>query len=185
MSSDSHKSELSQEVDLLIDFVNTRDVEEGSDEIAAPAQLGGWIAEHTGESLPELKEADVQRLQRLREALRSLMLANNGAPVSEEDIEPVREAADRSRFRLAFDAENGLELTPARADLSGFEASLLLAVEHLQCHDAWPRLKACTTDTCQWAFYDATRNRSRTWCSMDVCGNREKTKRYRERRAGT
>ncbi|HET9592875.1 MAG TPA: CGNR zinc finger domain-containing protein [Solirubrobacterales bacterium] len=182
MSSDSHKSELSQEVDFLIDFVNTRDVEEGTDAIAEPGQLGEWIAERTGEVLAEPKAAEVERLHDLREALRGLMLANNGGEVGERDLEPVREAAERSRFRLVFDAENGLALTPARADLSGFEASLLLAVEHLQCHDAWPRLKACTDETCHWAFYDATRNRSRTWCSMDVCGNRQKTKRYRQRK---
>jgi predicted RNA-binding Zn ribbon-like protein len=183
VSSGIHKSELKQEIDLLVDFVNTRDVEEGTDSIAEPAQLREWIAERTGEHLPELAAADVRRLHDLRESLRALMLANNGAKADEQDVKPVREAAERSRFRLAFDAEGGLELTPARADLSGFESSLLLALEHLQCHDVWPRLKACTDETCRWAFYDSTRNRSRTWCSMDVCGNREKTKRYRQRKA--
>lgn len=175
---------MKQEIDLLVDFVNSRDVEEGTDAIAEPAQLGEWIAERTGEYLPELGAADVERLHDLRESLRALMLANNGAEAGERDLEPLREAAERSRFRLAFDAGGGLALTPARADLSGFEASLLLAVEHLQCHDAWPRLKACTDETCHWAFYDATRNRSRTWCSMDVCGNRQKTRRYRDRKSG-
>jgi predicted RNA-binding Zn ribbon-like protein len=183
VSSGDHKSELKQEIDLLVDFVNTRDVEEDTDSIADPAQLAGWIAERTGEHLPELEAADVQRVHGLRESLRGLMLANNGGE-GLGDLEPIREAAERSRFRLAFDPEGGLALTPARADLSGFEASLLLALEHLQCHDVWPRLKACTDETCQWAFYDSTRNRSRTWCSMDVCGNREKTKRYRQRKSG-
>lgn len=182
MSSEIHNSELKQEIDLLVDFVNTRDIEEGTDTIAGPGQLGEWIAERTGEALPVLEAGDVQRLHDLRESLRALMLANNGAEVGERDLSPVREAAERSRFRLAFDAEDGLALVPARADLSGFEASLLLALEHLQCHAVWPRLKACTDETCQWAFFDTTRNRSRTWCSMDVCGNREKTKRYRERK---
>lgn len=169
----------------MVDFVNTRDVEEGTDSIAEPAQLAEWIAARTGELLPELEAADVQRLQALRESLRRLMLANNGADVGDADLGALREAAERSRFRLAFDAGGGLELTPARADLSGFESSLLLALEHLQCHDAWPRLKACTDESCQWAFYDATRNRSRTWCSMDVCGNREKTRRYRTRKSSS
>ena len=182
MSSGIHKSELKQEIDLLVDFVNTRDVEEDTDSIADPAQLAEWIAERAGEHLPELDAADVQRVQGLRESLRGLMLANNGGEGA-RDLEPIREAAERSRFRLAFDPEGGLALTPARADLSGFEASLLLALEHLQCHDAWPRLKACTDEGCQWAFYDSTRNRSRTWCSMDVCGNREKTRRYRSRKS--
>jgi predicted RNA-binding Zn ribbon-like protein len=174
---------MKQEIDLLVEFVNTRDVEEGTDALAEPSQLGEWIAEHTGEYLSQLEPGDVERVQGLRESLRRLMLANNGAEVDEGDLEPLREAAERSRFRLSFDPTGGLELTPARADLSGFEASLLLAVEHLQCHDAWPRLKACTDESCHWAFYDATRNRSRTWCSMDVCGNRQKTRRYRSRKA--
>jgi predicted RNA-binding Zn ribbon-like protein len=170
------------EIDLLVDFVNTRDVEEETDAIAEPAQLGEWIAEHAGEHLPELQPDDVRRIQGLRESLRALMHANNGGRVREADLAPLREAAERSRFRLAFEPDGGLELTPARVDLSGFESSLLLALEHLQCHGVWPRLKACTDDGCQWAFYDTTRNRSRTWCSMDVCGNREKTRRYRRRK---
>lgn len=182
MSSGIHKRELKQEIDLLVDFVNTHDVEEDTDSIADPAQLAEWIAERTGEHLHALDAADVQRVHGLRESLRGLMLANNGGEGA-GDLEPIREAAERSRFRLAFDPEGGLALAPARADLSGFEASLLLALEHLQCHDAWPRLKACTDETCHWAFYDSTRNRSRTWCSMDVCGNRQKTKRYRERKS--
>jgi predicted RNA-binding Zn ribbon-like protein len=173
------------EIDLLVDFVNTRDIEEETDSIAEPARLAAWIAERTGEHLPELGADDVARLQGLRESIRTLMHANNGAEVGEADLEPLREAAERSRFRLAFDADGGLELTPARADLSGFESSLLLALEHLQCHEVWPRLKACTDDGCQWAFYDSTRNRSRTWCSMDVCGNRQKTRRYRSRKGSS
>ena len=94
----------------------------------------------------------------------------------------MREAAERSRYRTAFGADGRLNLVPARADLSGFEARLLLAIECLQAQGAWPRLKACTDEGCQWAFFDTTRNRSRTWCSMEECGNREKTRRYRARR---
>lgn len=182
MSSGTQKHELKPEVDLLVDFVNTRDVEEGTDAIADPGQLRDWIAGRAEDHLPELEAGDLRRVQALREALRALMRANNGVEPRTRDLEPLREAAERSRFRLAFEGDGQLALAPARADLSGFESQLLLALEHLQCHDAWPRLKACTDETCQWAFYDATRNRSRTWCSMDVCGNREKTKRYRQRR---
>src|SRR3954467_1349965 len=101
------------EIDLLVGFVNTRDVEEDTDSIATLAQMAKWIAEHTGEHLPELQVGDVQRLQGLRESLRALMHANNGGRVEEADLEPLREAAERSRFRLAFEPDGGLELTPA------------------------------------------------------------------------
>lgn len=183
MSSGTKKHELQSEIDLLVDFVNTRDVEEETDALAEPGQLRDWIAEHTGDLLPELDADDLRRVRGLREALRALLLANNGVETRQRDLEPLREAAERSRYRLAFGSDGQLALAPARSDLSGFESHLLLALEHLQCHEVWPRLKACTDEGCQWAFCDATRNRSRTWCSMDVCGNREKTRRYRRRKA--
>jgi predicted RNA-binding Zn ribbon-like protein len=176
------ENSLQPEIDLLVDFVNTWDLEEGTDAISTPDQLRAWIAEHAGEYLPELEADDLPRVLELREALRALMLTNNGVPAGERELEPLRAAAERSRYRLAFGPGGNLSLAPARADLAGFESRLLLALERLQCEDAWPRLKACTNDECQWAFYDTTRNRSRTWCSMDVCGNREKTKRYRQRK---
>jgi predicted RNA-binding Zn ribbon-like protein len=49
---------------------------------------------------------------------------------------------------------------------------------------SWVRAKVCPKDSCRWAFYDQSRNRSRRWCTMDVCGNREKTRAFRERQQG-
>jgi predicted RNA-binding Zn ribbon-like protein len=185
VSSETHGNPLQPEIDLLVDFVNTHDLEEETDAIADPALLRSWIAEHAGEYLPDLDEGEARRVLAMRESLRALLRTNNGGEAGEGELRPLREAAERSRYRLSFGAEGRLSLAPARGDLGGFESRLLLAIERLQCEEAWPRLKACTDEGCQWAFYDATRNRSRTWCSMDVCGNREKTKRYRQRQAGT
>lgn len=184
MSTPIAKAALAPDAELIVEFVNTRDVEEGTDSIAEPAALEAWIAERTGEHADGLERDDVGRIQSLRESLRSLLRGNNGEEVAAVELDPLREAAERTRIRTAFSADGELELVPARSGLAGFEARLLMAVEHLQCHGAWPRLKACTEASCQWAFYDSTRNRSRTWCSMEVCGNREKTRRYRERRLG-
>ena len=182
MSTSHNKATVAAEADLLVEFVNTRDIEEETDSIADPGLLETWIAARTGEYAGELDREDVERTSALRESLRALMLANNGKGADPAALVPLREAAERTRIRTAFGADGRLELAPARSGLSGFEARLLLAIERLQSHGAWPRLKACTVDDCQWAFYDSTRNHSRTWCSMDVCGNREKTRRYRERK---
>ncbi|HYQ79827.1 MAG TPA: CGNR zinc finger domain-containing protein [Solirubrobacterales bacterium] len=182
MSTQIDKSSLAPDAELIVEFVNTRDVEEGTDAIAEPAALETWIAARTEEYPGDLDPDDVARVQSLRESLRLLLRRNNGGEAAAAELTPLREAAERTRIRTAFSDDGELELVPARSGLSGFEARLLMAVEHLQCHGAWPRLKACTDEGCQWAFFDATRNHSRTWCSMDVCGNREKTRRYRERR---
>ncbi|HVD87160.1 MAG TPA: CGNR zinc finger domain-containing protein [Solirubrobacterales bacterium] len=184
MSRENLKASLEPEADLLVSFVNTRDIEEQTDSIADPEALRSWVAEQTGERLPPLDEDGLRRIRALRESMRALMRANNGATGGKENLRSLREAAEDSRYRLQVSADGQLTLTPTRSDLAAFEGKLLLAIEHLQCHDAWPRLKACTNEGCQWAFYDTTRNRSRTWCSMEVCGNRDKTRRYRERRSG-
>jgi len=41
------------------------------------------------------------------------------------------------------------------------------------------RVRQCSE--CGWLFYDATRNRSRRWCDMGICGNRAKARRHYER----
>jgi len=46
----------------------------------------------------------------------------------------------------------------------------------------WKRLKLCAAPDCRWAFYDTSRNGRGRWCDMEVCGNRHKTRTYRERR---
>ena len=170
------------EAELLVGFVNTRDIEEETDSLGDPEGLVDWISEQTGEYLSPPDRSDHARILSLRESLRALLRTNNGVEASEGDLGPIREAAERSRYRTPISPEGQIQLAPARSDLGGFEARLLLALERLQSHGAWPRLKACTDDGCQWAFFDATRNRSRTWCSMEECGNRQKTRRYRARK---
>jgi predicted RNA-binding Zn ribbon-like protein len=59
--------------------------------------------------------------------------------------------------------------------------AVLAASARLAMLGEWDRFKICPADACRWAFFDRSRNRSRTWCSMQVCGNREKARAWRER----
>jgi predicted RNA-binding Zn ribbon-like protein len=43
------------------------------------------------------------------------------------------------------------------------------------------RLKRCQNEKCGWVFFDTTKNRSRRWCEMEICGNRAKQKRFAAR----
>jgi predicted RNA-binding Zn ribbon-like protein len=47
--------------------------------------------------------------------------------------------------------------------------------------DSLERLRECASETCGWLFLDLTKNRSRRWCAMNGCGNRDKLRRFRER----
>jgi len=62
---------------------------------------------------------------------------------------------------------------------------IVAAVAELAPTDEWKRLKGCRDESCRVAFYDKSRNRSRAWCSMEVCGNREKARSFRARHAAS
>ncbi len=185
-SSQRAAKELRPEAELLVAFLNTFDLEDGVEQLATPAELAAWIGANTELAAPAaLGRDELERVQALRESLRALLLANNGAPrPTAAALAPLREAAGRASLGAEVGAGGEVAFEPGGEGAEPFEARLLLAAERLQMLGAWERLKACGAETCHWAFYDSTRNHSRTWCSMDVCGNREKTRRYRGRAGG-
>ena len=60
---------------------------------------------------------------------------------------------------------------------------LLLIAAEAQTLRTWSRLKVCSADDCQWAFYDRSPTRNGCWCSMQICGSRAKSRAYRQRSA--
>jgi predicted RNA-binding Zn ribbon-like protein len=167
-------------------FVNTLDREPGIEELQDAASLGAWLVEHgLADADPRATSADLRRATELREALRAVLLAHNGGPPAPDDEVAVLDAAAvRSRVRLRFDqgAAGRLE-----SEAKGVDAAIgrLLAIVHAAMADGtWTRLKACREHACEWAFFDQTRNHSRAWCDMQVCGNRAKARTYRRRHGG-
>ena len=85
-------------------------------------------------------------------------------------------------------AEPADDLGPRRAcyrrrhEVDGAIARLLAIVAGAAEQGELDRLKACPRDVCHWAFYDHSKNRSGRWCQMDVCGNIEKARAFRERK---
>ena len=52
------------------------------------------------------------------------------------------------------------------------------AAAELLTSDELSRVRMCAEQSCGWLFLDASRNRSRQWCDMKVCGNRAKARRH-------
>ena len=146
-----------RQVQLLLNSVN---VEHGDD------WLPDWLAERglTGEDA---------RARELREALRALALVNNGHALEQPALAIVNAAA--ARLPLQLDARGQVGVGEPRDELDEIVAIALGAM----LDGSWVRLKACRN--CCWSFYDYSPNRSATWCSMQLCGNRKKTRDYRRR----
>jgi predicted RNA-binding Zn ribbon-like protein len=167
---------------LLQDLLNTLDIEHGGDELAEPAALAGWLQERgLLRDDARLTAADVRRLQAVREGLRAVALTHTGGEADPDRVAALEHEAERAPLAVRFAAEP--ELVPAREGIAGAIGRVLAIVARAESDGTWARFKACAADTCQWAFYDHSRNRSRSWCSMEVCGNRAKARTYRERRA--
>jgi predicted RNA-binding Zn ribbon-like protein len=171
------------ELDLVIDFVNTLDLEEGTDGLATPDGLRSWLVERQMLSSPAtvVSESDREGAVRLREALRSLMLANNGGAHHDDAWRELELVARSGELGAHFDAAGSLRLTPDAGGLAGALARLVVPVAHATSNATWQRVKACRAPDCNWAFYDRSRNRSGVWCEMAVCGNRTKVRAYRQR----
>jgi predicted RNA-binding Zn ribbon-like protein len=59
---------------------------------------------------------------------------------------------------------------------------LSLQTSALLTSDALDRLRACGSETCRWLFLDTSKNHTRRWCDMKICGNRMKARRFQARR---
>ena len=127
------------------------------------------------------RAAALERAREVREAIRELLIANNEGGVAPEASRGVLEsAALQAKLTLSFGSTDSAELVPQATGVVGAMGSLLAIVFRAMEDGSWARLKACRN--CHWAFYDYSRNRSAAWCSMQLCGNRLKTRAYRRRR---
>ncbi|GAA2091169.1 CGNR zinc finger domain-containing protein [Actinomadura alba] len=181
---------------LLRDFVNTVDLEREVDEFATPAGLTGWLAERglladaapqgtSADPRPATAEAvadadDLAVAIALRKGLRAAMLAHHGgdAPALPPEL-----PGSLARLPLHVSLTGSRPaLVPALDGVAAGLGRIAAAIVDSAAEGTWQRLKACQEDTCRWAFLDTSKNRSRAWCSMRVCGNRTKTRAYRARR---
>jgi predicted RNA-binding Zn ribbon-like protein len=170
---------------LLIAFVNTVDLETpGVDELRSPDLCADWLRQHglldAGEPVTA---ADVVRVIEVREALRNLILGNTGEPVDPAAATVLERHSRSAPLRVSVAAGGSVGLAPVRPGVDAALGRLLATVAAATMDGSWRRLKACRKHSCRFAFYDRSKNGSRSWCDMSSCGNRVKAARYRERAA--
>lgn len=170
---------------LVQRFVNSIDLEDGSDELTSPAALRSWLAERDlmGER-ERVGPTDLRRAVEVREGLRAMLLHNNGLELDEDRVARLDRAAGRASVRMSFGPGGAARLVPDARGVDGALARLMAIVAEAVADGTWDRLKACPREECEWAFFDRSKNRSGRWCKMEDCGNLAKAKAFRERRRG-
>ena len=168
-------------------FVNTLDLEEGTDQLGSPAALASWLA-GAGLAAPDAaaSQAELDQAITLREALRGVLRSHVSHPPAADAGEPasrLRSIAARLPAGIAVDSHGQITAVPAGTGTAAALTRILLIAAEAATLGTWTRLKACSADDCQWAFYDRSPARTGCWCSMQICGARSKSRAYRRRAA--
>ncbi|MEA2453615.1 MAG: hypothetical protein QOG04_2325 [Actinomycetota bacterium] len=166
---------------IVQDFLNTYDLEDNEDALSTPEKLDSWLCKHSLCVPGELSPEDVSWTGSVREALRDVLEAHHGTPSRVPATGVLEKAAEAGHLVTRFTPDGGSSLEAASPGLAGALGEILGIVYTAMADGTWYRLKVCQNDVCRWAFYDRSKNRSSSWCSMSVCGNREKAAVYRKR----
>jgi predicted RNA-binding Zn ribbon-like protein len=186
---------------LCLDFVNTvsdRPSPERVDHLATAADLADWGAQTGVLDEAEVRAAlrsptarapatapPLRRAVALRESLFEVFTAVAAGKTPTRDVLARLDRQLRPllvRSVLSY-GDSGFTWKPGVSDpfervLWSVARSAVDVLTSAQLHD----VRECDAGACRWLFLDTTKNRRRRWCSMTVCGNREKARRFRERR---
>ena len=173
---------LPPELELVHAFTNTIDVEGDTDELEDADRLRTWLTERSLlEPSAPVSARDHRKATALRASLRSVLTAHDGAELTPKEMTTINEAVASYPLTVRFGPHAEPRIAPAGSDIRETLGEIMAGVVIAVSNGTWPRLKSCARESCQWVFYDHSKNRSKRWCSMTVCGNRTKTKTYRER----
>jgi predicted RNA-binding Zn ribbon-like protein len=154
-----------------------------------PAQAAQVARTLTPEAAARALRAGRALREALAEALYAAVDQRVPPPASLATLERYFHLADRHReLRWRPDIGEGAalawtwRLNEGKAELPVWV--IAHAARNLMLSPEMQRVRACEAETCRWLFLDTSRNHTRRWCKMKVCGNRMKARRYQVRQSG-
>jgi len=182
---------------LAIDFTNTVG-DRGSErvehfrtfgDVVAWADARGILARGAAAALrqraadePEAAARAFRSVLVLREALYNLLAAaSSGRRIRPADLNVVNQHVADTFKGAALAPSGGRFSLETRADawLDLVTRPVVRAAVDLLTSDRLKHVGRCADEECAWLFLDTTRSRTRRWCDMRSCGNRNKVRRFR------
>lgn len=174
--------ELPAPVRLVRDFVNTAEPELGTDQLAAAASASATLQQlGLVTDGARVTAADRQLLVGVREGLRAVLLGHAGHETPSRTLVALDETLRGVPLTVGL-AAGAVSFRAVETRVAHQVVAAVLSAVVASPPEDWRRLKVCARDSCRWAFFDHSRNRSGRWCSMAGCGNIVKMRRaYRTR----
>ncbi|MDJ0363464.1 CGNR zinc finger domain-containing protein [Rhodococcus sp. H29-C3] len=146
--------------------------------IPVPSRLMDWF-EVSGLTVKNCTQLQLDYVHRLRESIHAAATSiANGAPppLSAVQILNASSAGGRAWPILAPEGVRRWQLASGSVE----DALSVIAGDAvgIVSGERDGRIALCASPTCQAAFFDTSRSRTRRWCDMNTCGNREKKARF-------
>ncbi|WP_405847232.1 CGNR zinc finger domain-containing protein [Streptomyces niveus] len=166
---------------LATSFTGTLSERHGNavERIPTPQRLVDWLAV-SGLTVDSCTPAQLDLARELRESIHAAATAaavQDALPAPAVRVINDRSAQGQAAAVLTPEGERLWRLGPATRveDALGVIAADAISVI---AGERDGRLALCASPTCRAAFFDTSRSRTRRWCDMNTCGNRQKKARF-------
>ncbi|MER6789359.1 CGNR zinc finger domain-containing protein [Streptomyces sp. NPDC000658] len=166
---------------LATSFTGTLSERHGNpvERIPVPHRLIDWLAVN-GLAVDSCTTAQLDLARELRESIHAVATAaaiQDALPAAAVQVINDRSAQGRAVAILTSEGKRQWRLSsPSRVeDALGVIAADAIS---LVAGERDGKLALCASPTCQAAFFDTSQSRTRRWCDMNTCGNRQKKARF-------
>lgn len=178
--------EVPADLALAVDFANTVDHRDFGgfaprEFLATFEDLAGWLR-HRGLAADPGSARDFASALHLRSAIRRIAEAHGGEAPADADGAHALSAAFEIPLTARVDATGKIGLTGADDGVRGSLGAIVAEVVLAEAEGAWRRVKMCSATDCRVVYFDHSKARNGKWCATSGCGNRIKTRTYRQRR---
>ncbi|MET9919938.1 CGNR zinc finger domain-containing protein [Streptomyces sp. NPDC059605] len=158
---------------MALDLVNSVWVDHGRrlDQFDEPDGLENWLADHDMSGTAADTAAVRDALLQARSALRAALEDGDDGPLNRVLAHGFHRPGLRGGAPLVATVVDD----PARLPAWTAAADLVRLLAERP-----DRVRRCAHPECVLWFYDVSKNGSRRWCSMEVCGNRAKSERFQK-----
>lgn len=164
-------------------FCNSARFLYGEDAFTDRRSARAWLHEHGWAEAAEMTDDQaLERLRRLRAALRDHLEDPADTAAREVLTDLARRVLGPPRWDGPGEAP---QLRPReQGAVDALTSELLAVLATAELSGGRDRLKVCRFQQCRWVYYDRSPGNNSAWCSMDICGARNKMRSYRARREG-
>ena len=196
MSRESRKFGVPDELGNLYDFANTLDLRHFThhgvphpqgDELTHGKELAAWMSQRgLSSASARITPAMLATAIELRTLVRDYLQCDPPERRRNKDeVRALNKTLDLFPLVVAAGDDGGLVLRAAREDALAGLSPIVAELYDGSRNGTLGRLKMCASDECRRVFFDRSKPSTRRWCMSSLCGNRMKTRSYRERQRNT